>query len=101
MNKRFFVGRKLVGEISGDTIYKEVKYSKHRFKKFDAWGLDSKMLHDVPADTKIVIRDIEHGKNYHSTVKAYFDNEQYYHFKLPSEDYQTQLFLPLSKFKVE
>lgn len=90
------LGRKKIGDLIGDTLYKEVIGSKHRFKKFDAWGIDSKFLHRLPENTKIVITDIETGKVYKSTRRAYLENEQYYHFKLPNEDYQTQLFLPLA-----
>lgn len=95
---KFYIGRKLIGELIGDTLYKEVWASRHLFKKYDAWGVDSKMLHKLQAGTKIVIRDVENNKLYQTTKETYLENEQYYHFKLPQEDYATQLFLPRSMF---
>lgn len=90
------LGKKKIGDYREGTLYKEVVGSRHRFRKFDAWGIDSKLLHRLPEDAKIVITDIETGKIYKSTRKDYLDNQKYYHFKLATEDYQTQLFLPLS-----
>lgn len=94
------LGRKKIGDFRNGTLYKEVKGSIHRFRKFNVWGIDSKLLHRLPEDTKIVITDIETGKVYKSTRKDYLENEKYYHFKLPTEDYQTQLFLPLSMHEI-
>lgn len=94
------LGRKKIGDFREGTLYKEVVGSRHRFRKFDAWGIDSKLLHRLPEDAKIQITDIETGKIYKSTRKDYLDNQKYYHFKLPTEDYQTQLFLPLDMHEV-
>ncbi len=98
---KFYIGRKVIGELIGDTLYKEVWESRHLFKKFDAWGVDAKLLHKLPAGTKIVIRDVENNKLYQTTKETYLENEKYYHFKLPGEDYATQLFLPRSMFEQE
>ena len=95
------LGRKKIGDFREGTLYKEVVGSRHRFRKFDAWGIDSKLLHRLPEDAKIQITDIETGKIYKSTRKDYLDNQKYYHFKLVTEDYQTQLFLPLSLHTID
>jgi hypothetical protein len=95
------LGRKKIGELNGDTFFKEVLKSKHLFRVLDAWGIDSKTLNGLPANTKIVIHELEEDLVYKTTKEKYLDGGQYYHFKEQRADHLTQLFLKRNKFEVE
>jgi len=101
MNRTYMLGHKKIGELEGDTFFKEVLRSKHLFRVLDAWGIDSKTLNGLPANTKIVIHELEEDKWYRTTKEDYLEHGQYYHFKNEKVDNRTQLFLKRARFKIE
>ena len=101
MQKIFFVGKRNVGTLDGDTFSKEVLLSRHHFKVLDAWAMDSSVLNSLPKGSKIVFKSIEEGKWYTTTKEDFKALGTYFHFKEPRQDHKTQLFLKREHFKVE
>ena len=99
--KEFKIGRKRIGILDGGVFFKEVYKSKHLFMVLDAWGIDSKTLHEIPKGTRIVIHEQESNILYKTTREEYLENGEYYHFKNQSEDHRTQLFLRRKFFTME
>lgn len=102
MYKEFYIKRKHIGTLNGDTFSKDVLVSRHLFRVLDAWGMDSKTLHSLPKGSKIVFKSIEEGKWYQTTKEDFLElGTQYLHFKTPHEDYRAQLFLKREYWKIE
>jgi len=87
---------------------KDVKKSKHLFRKFDAWGIDAGYFKDVLLQCEYTIRifESEEGIMYKITAKEWDklvnkkDNmAQYLHFKQGNVDHRAQTFLPRRFFK--
>lgn len=99
---QFKIGRKLIGTLTGDVFHKEVFKSRHLFRALDAWGVDSNVLHKLPNGTKIEVHELEEDKWYRTTKEEFLRlGEQYLHFRGPSEDYLTQLFLRREHWNIE
>lgn len=89
------------------TFTKDVKLSKHLFRKFDAWGIDAAYFTDIllPMEYEIRIFESEEHIFYKVTAKEW-DKQvrnknnmaQILHFK-DREDHQAQTFLPRRFFK--
>lgn len=80
---------------------KQVKASKHLFKKRNAYGIDASFFHNVllPKNYFIEIYDIESGRYYGCDANTFKKNGFHYHFK-DEEDHQAQIFLSLNYFKI-
>ena len=87
-----------IGEYNPETnqFYKEVKMSKHLFKKMNAWGIDGQFFENVLVvnDTLVEVYDKENETTYFVKAKKMKAKGQYYHFK-GKEDHRPQIFLPL------
>ena len=72
--KTFCIGKKKVGEYFPESkiFFKEVMKSKHFFRVLQAWGIDAKVLNQLPIDTQIVINEKEENKQYF-TIKGKYD----------------------------
>jgi len=99
--KTFMKGKKMIGSLEGNVFSKEVMKSKHLFRTLNAWGIDAKVLSQLPADTKIVIHEREEDLLYTTTRGEYALHGAYFHFQQPREDHDTQQFLPLKWFQVD
>jgi hypothetical protein len=85
----------IIGWVRGDTFYKEVLGSSHLMIKYDAWGIDKKVLDQIPTK-KIRIRDKETGIIYATTAERFVEKGIRHDF-----GYGEQLFLPRDKFQAE
>lgn len=99
---QFKIGRKLIGTLTDGVFHKEVWLSRHLFRVMDAWGMDSNILHKLPAGTKIEIHELEEDKWYRTTKEEFLRlGERYLHFKEPDKDHRVQLFLRRRHWAVE
>jgi len=74
-----------------------VKKSKHLFKKGEMWGVDAYAFdYIMKPGCKIVVEEVEERKRYETTWEVVKKIGVYRHFK----KYGTQVFLPLSEWKV-
>jgi hypothetical protein len=80
---------------------KRVQASKHLFKKFDAWGMDSEFFTDVllPDNSQIQIFDTENNFLYIIDAKKFHKHAKYFHFK-NDEDNRSQIFCSRRIFDV-
>lgn len=84
-------------------FYKEVRESKHLFKKFDAWGIDSDYFTDVllPNNCLIKINDLENRKMYSIKAEKFKKKAKYFYFKDQKQDHRAQIFCPRRHFNIE
>jgi len=91
------VGKRIIGETDTDNrvFDKSVYKSKHLFKKFDSWGIDSDFFTDVllPQDYTIRIFEKEDNILYKTTAEHWKKHARYFHFKQEDEDHKAQIFL--------
>ena len=87
--------RKNIGGVSGDTFSKKVKKSKHLLRKWEAWGMDKKVLDDLVCNgvQKVIIHETEENKDYIVTVKDFAEKGIEADF-----GHSSQVFLPLVYF---
>jgi len=87
---------------------KDVKLSKHLFRKFDAWGIDAAYFTDILLEQEYTIRIFESEENimykvtakeWDKQVKKKNNMAQILHFKQGKVDHQAQTFLPRRFFK--
>ena len=103
-NKKHIIrlDKKVIGILDWQkrVFVKEVKESKHLFRKLDSWGIDAKFFEDVllPNNYKIRIIDKERNIVYETDAETFKKNGYYLHFK-GKEDYRTQIFLPRRYFE--
>jgi hypothetical protein len=73
MTKRtpIFIGRSIVGNVSGDTFFKRVDASRHFLRKPRAIALDVQSLVDAEqaGANKVAVTDKESGKTYYAVIK--------------------------------
>jgi len=97
------LGNRVIGNLDYEyrTFDKNVKLSKHLFKKFDAWGIDAKYFTDVllPGNYTIRVFESEEEVMYKIDVKTWKKNAEYFHFKNEDEDHRAQTFLSRRFFK--
>ena len=98
--KQFLLGKKNIGTLSDGVFHKEVLKSNHLMRVNDSFGIDSKTLNVLPANTIIEIHEQEEDRTYKTSKENYLDNGEYLHFKHPGRDHRTQLFLPRKFFVV-
>ena len=95
--------KRVIGDINVDTqtFTKEVKESKHLFRKLDAWSIDGYYFREVllPGNYKIIIKDKETGITYSIDAKEFNKHGQYYHFN-KVEDNKAQIFCPRRNFTI-
>lgn len=94
------VGKRVIGELVDNTYTKRVYYSRHLFRKLNAWGIDGDffMKKLLPTNATIKIFDADHLLWYFTDAKTFHEQGQFYHFKETGRDHQAQIFLPLEKF---
>lgn len=85
---------------SSKTFTKNVKESKHLFKKANAWGIDSETFNRIllPENYTIHIFDREQRMDYYISAKDFEKHLVYYHFINDDEDNKTQVFCPVTDF---
>jgi hypothetical protein len=96
--KRFKVGNRDVGGLADGVFRKEVDETFHLFRKIDGWGIDEKVLKELPENTKIIIYDKRTFKTYATTRESYIDFGRVLHFKDKLSDYGTQIILERTRF---
>jgi len=80
---------------------KNVKESKHLFRKLDAWGIDGYFFTEVllPKNALIHIWESEMGLHYRITAKEFKKYGRFYHFN-KGEDNKAQIFCPRHRFTI-
>lgn len=90
--------RKNIGWIRDGVFKREVKRSKHMYKKLSAWGMDAETLNKLKDEiTEIRFLDREKNILYTTTPQAMLAKGQYLHHK----PHRAQVFLPLFEWKQE
>ena len=88
--------RRTIGSLDTETkiFRKTVKESRHLFRIYDAWGIDSDYFTDVlfPNSYKIQVHDKENDVVYEITAEKLKKHGQYYHFKNKENDHGAQIF---------
>lgn len=99
MKREYKLGNKLIGTYDDEkkVFHKEVRESKHLFRKANAWGLDYNTLEILPDETRIEIHDKEKNITYGTTKERYMDSGTILHFK-GEKDFGVQMFLPKAYF---
>ncbi len=66
-------GKKKAGVLKGDTFFKHVKKSKHLLRKFNAWGIDSRVLAALQSQgcKNVVVHDTESRIIYSVSLEVY------------------------------
>lgn len=94
----------LIGYFKGNTLFKKVQGSKHRFRKIGdrgSCGIDYDALHtDLPERAAIEIYDSEEEVKYLATAARFKEYGTILHFKEGTADHYTQVFLPVEYFDV-
>lgn len=75
----------------------ERKFSKHYFKKLDAWGISDAALKALNGLKKVIVRDVESLRSYESSIEDMRKYGTYLCFK--AKGFEKQLFVPLSCWK--
>jgi len=88
----------LAGTKDGQYFFKDVKRSKHLFKKASAWSINWGVFQQAELDgcVEVVIKDKESDLIYHTT----FETFKKYGFKHNFNGYGEQIFLAESYFNV-
>lgn len=99
MIKQFKHGHKTIGTLdtSRNTLTKDVKKSKHLFRKAEAWGIDNSMLEELPAHCVVVLNESEEQKKYKLNVSEIRAKGFFLHYL----DDGLQRFVKLSDWRVE
>lgn len=97
------INNRIIGTLDdiNRTFDKKVKLSKHLFRMFDSWGIDSDFFTDVLLPKNYTIRIFEQEENifYKTTAEEWKKHARYYHFKQEDEDHKAQIFLSRRFFK--
>lgn len=66
---------RVVGRVEGDTFHKTVTYSKHFFRNFAGYGIDTDVLKrlDGAGVKSVEIRDTEIGEAYKVSLTMFLD----------------------------
>lgn len=88
---------KVIGTFADGVFYKEVKKSKHLFRKMDAWGIDSVVFERLikPQGKEIKVFDKEEKMIYCVSVEDFDKQSVFLHFK----PHRAQRFLPRDVWK--
>ena len=94
---------RVIGELDLDRkiFFKTVRFSKHLYKKLDAWGIDAQYFKDVllPNNIWVSIYDEEIGMWYGAWSQEIEKHGTHLHFKDKGEDHRAQIFLPRSYWR--
>lgn len=69
---------RVVGQIEGDTFLKTVRASKHMLRKPLGWAFDARIFDRTitPFVRRLVIRDVETGKQYETSLKNFLEHKK-------------------------
>jgi len=90
--------KKHIGRIENRVFCKQVKKSRHLFRKLHAWGLDSYTFNTMIKNQADLVRihEIEENATYEiSTAKFDEKAKEYNWYKNSNSNHRTQRFLPL------
>lgn len=79
------------------TYITERKFSKHYFKKLDAWGVADIVLHALMGLKKVIVRDVESHRSYEIAIEDMKKYGTYLNFR--AKGFETQLFVPLNNWR--
>ena len=94
MKKTFKIGNNNVGWLEDKVFRKVCRGSVHIHRKTNSWAIDYDILHQLPLDGEIRIKDEEDGTIYITTVER-MKRGEVFRFKKENKDYRAQVFWPL------
>ncbi len=84
-----------IGTWNGKQFFKSVDPDEHLMKIYDAWGIDTAVLHQLPADGAIDIHDRKNDKHYVTVVSEFLTKG------IPKDfGHGEQVFLPRNLFNL-
>lgn len=107
MKRNMYHKNKLVGTLDEEALIfrKQVSGKKHLMKVIDSWGIDRKVLYQLPPKTIIRIRDKDDGTVYITSLARFRRGIQLYTFQnyewdfaKMEEEHGQQIFFPRSMF---
>lgn len=94
MKKTFKIGTRNVGWLEDKVFRKVCRGSVHIHRVTNSWAIDYDILHQLPPDGEIRIKDEEDGTIYITSVER-MKRGQVLRFKNGDRDFKAQVFWPL------